>query len=123
MSPGTWLAVAAAGALGALARYVVDQLVSRRGGDRPFGTFVVNISGSFVLGLVTGLAAYRAFPATAKVVLGTGFLGAYTTFSTFALETVALTRSGERRAALWNLGGSLCAGIGAAAAGLALAAL
>ena len=124
MSPGVWIALAGAGALGAPSRYVIDQIVSERtGGDRPYGTFVVNVSGSFLLGLLTGLAAYHAFPGTPKVVLGTGFIGAYTTFSTFALESVDLARSGEVRAALWNLFGSLCAGALAAAAGLALAAL
>ena len=55
-------------------------------GAFPWGTFVINATGSFVLGFLTGLALYHAFPKTPKVILGTGLCGAYTTFSTFTFE-------------------------------------
>ena len=61
------------------------------------GTSVINVTGSFVLGVLTGLSLYHAFPADAKLVLGTGFCGAYTTFSTFTFETVRLAETGLTR--------------------------
>lgn len=119
----TLLGVAVAGFLGAPARYVLDALISERArGVFPWGTFVVNVSGSLVLGFLTGLALYHGFPSTAKTVLGTGFLGAYTTFSTFTYETTSLAEEGSRAEALANVAGSVVAGVAAAAAGLALAA-
>jgi CrcB protein len=83
----------------------------------------VNLSGSLVYGAITGLGLYHAFPATPKLLLGTGACGAYTTFSTFALESVLLVREGERLGAALNLVVSVVAGCLAAAIGLALAAL
>jgi CrcB protein len=124
VTPVDWVLVAVAGALGAPARYVVDTLVEERlGGTFPFGTLVVNVSGSLVLGLLTGLAMYHGLARGAKVVLGTGFLGAYTTFSTFSFETLGLFEDGDARAGLANIAVSLVAGGAAGAAGLALAAL
>ena len=67
------------------------------------GTLVVNLSGCFVLGLLTGLAIYDGLPGTPKLVLGTGLVGAYTTFSTFSFETVALLEEGQARAAARNV--------------------
>jgi fluoride exporter len=115
------VAVALAGALGAPARYVVESLVRRvRPGPFPLGTFLVNGSGSFLLGIVIGLAARGTLDADARTVVGIGFLGAYTTFSTYAYEAVRLAESRERpRAALYAVASVLLAG-GAAALGLAL---
>ena len=118
------LAIAVAGAIGAPARYLVDGYVQART-DRatPLGTLIVNISGSFVLGLVTGLALYHSFRGVPRAMLATGFCGAYTTFSTFAYETVRLLEDGERGAAAQNVVLSLLIPPLAAAAGLALATL
>ncbi|MGH8905900.1 MAG: fluoride efflux transporter FluC [Egibacteraceae bacterium] len=98
-----------------MARYVVDAAVSSRArGAFPWSTFVINVTGSLVLGAVAGLALGEV----PRAVLGTGFLGGYTTFSTWAYQTVRLTEDGARGPALWNAGGSLLAGSAAAAVGL-----
>jgi len=116
--------IAVAGALGAPVRYLLDGFVQDRSvGVFPRGTFVINVTGSFVLGVVAGLALYHAFPATPKLVLGTGFCGAYTTFSTFTYETVRLAEERAFGAALQNALSSILVPALAAAAGLALAAL
>jgi len=124
MSPLAWVAFVAAGAVGAPLRYLVDGAIGgRTEGVFPWGTFVINVSGSFLLGLLTGLALYHAFPKTPKVILGTGFCGAYTTFSTFTFETVRLVEEGALGEAFRNAVGTLLAGAAAAAAGIALAGL
>ena len=118
------LGIALAGAVGAPARYLLDGYVQARArGELPLGTLVINVTGSLVLGLLTGLALYHAFPATPKTILGTGFCGAYTTFSTFTYETVRLAEEREFAGALKNLLASLLLPALAAAAGLMLAAL
>jgi len=118
------LGIALAGAVGAPARYLVDGIViDRTDGGLPAGTFVVNVTGSFLLGVLTGLALYHAFPSTPTTILGTGFCGAYTTFSTFTYEIVRLAGQGARRRALRMLVASLVIPALAAALGLALAAV
>jgi fluoride exporter len=118
------LGIALAGAVGAPARYLLDGYVQARARGRlPMGTLVINVSGSLVLGFLTGLALYHAFPATPKTVLGTGFCGAYTTFSTFTFETVRLAEEGASANAVRNALGTLVAGGAAAALGLVIAAL
>jgi CrcB protein len=124
MSPLAWVAFVLAGAVGAPVRYLVDGAIGdRTGGAFPWGTFIVNATGSLLLGFLTGLALYHGFPDTPKVVLGTGFCGAYTTFSTHTFETVRLLEDGGHREAARNALGTLAAGAAAAAAGLAQAAL
>jgi CrcB protein len=119
-----WCAFVVAGAVGASARYVLDALVQQRARrDRPWGTFVINVSGCLLLGLLTGLALYHGLGTAPKTVLGTGFCGAFTTFSTFTFETVRLAEEGEVTAAFVNAAGSVVVGVLAAAAGLGLAAL
>ena len=108
-----WLALAAFGALGALARFVLDRAVARRW-QFPLGILVVNVSGALGLGFLVGLAAGEA----TLLLLGTGFLGAYTTFSTWILDSERLARDGRSRRAVVNLLGSTVAGLGAAGAGL-----
>ena len=111
-----------AGAVGAPLRYIVDGLVvDRSGGTFPHGTAVINIIGSFLLGLLTGMALYHGFPTTSKTVLGTGFCGSFTTFSTFAFETVRLAEEGGRRDAVKNTLLNLGAGTIAAAVGFVAA--
>ncbi|MGI9080331.1 MAG: fluoride efflux transporter CrcB [Acidimicrobiales bacterium] len=124
MSPLAWTAFVVAAAIGAPLRYLIDGYVGDRvEGAFPWGTFVVNVSGSLLLGVLSGLALYHAFPKTPKVVLGTGFCGAYTTFSTFSFETVRLLEEGDLNEALRNALGTLVTCAGAAALGLAVAAL
>lgn len=116
------IGVMGAGAVGAPARYLVDTWMGDRTvGPFPWGTFVVNVSGSFVLGVLTGLALYHALPQTPKVVLGTGFCGAYTTFSAFSYETVRLMEDGARAEAAANVAANLVACMLGAAAGIGLA--
>lgn len=121
MSAWLWVAIAAAGAVGAPLRYVIDGALSGRVRTVfPFGTLAVNVTGSFVLGLITGLVLYHAFPANCRLIIGVGLIGAYTTFSTFTFETASLIERGEMRLAAWNVAGSVVLGAAAAAAGLAL---
>ena len=123
MSAGTWVLFLLAVGVGASARYVVDRLVSEAvGGEFHWGTALINVSGSFVLGLLTGLGLYHGFSNDARLVLGTGFCGAYTTFSTFSFETVRLVERGHARTATLNVVLSTGIGLAAATAGLALAA-
>lgn len=107
------LVVACAG-VGAVARFVVDGLVqSPRVGEFPLGTFVVNVSGCFVLGLLAGLRLAHD-PA---LVLGTAAIGSYTTFSTWMLESHRPAQDGEARLALLNICVSFMVGLGAVALG------
>lgn len=120
----TFLGVAIAGALGAPARYLVERAISARTGRGfPWGTFVVNATGSLALGFITGLALYHGLGTAPKAVVGTGFVGAYTTFSTYAYESVdAAERSTARHAGAYAIG-SIVIGVAAATLGLALAAI
>ena len=124
MSPLAWAGFVIAAAVGAPLRYLVDGAIAERAeGVFPWGTFVINASGSLVLGVLTGLGLYHAFPKVPKVILGTGFCGSYTTFSTFTYETVELLEEGALNEAARNALGTILVGAGAAALGLALAAL
>lgn len=115
----TVLAVGIAAAVGAVARYVLDQYVRYRSpGLFPRGTWVINISGSFVLGLLAGLSTRHGLSEEAVSILGTGFCGAYTTFSTFSYETIILSEKGQTGKAVLYCLSSLVAGLLAAAAGL-----
>lgn len=118
------LLVAGAAGLGAVLRYVLDQVVQHRtGSEFPYGTFLINITGSLLLGLVTGLALHHGLPATPTLVIGVGFAGGYTTLSTWAWESLALAETGDLLEAGINVIGSFVIGLGAAATGLGLALL
>ena len=112
----TWLWVAVGAAVGAPGRYLADRWVrSRHDSAFPWGTLAVNVVASFVLGVVTG-AAQAVSPAVA-LVLGTGFCGALSTYSTFSYETLRLVETGARRYAVANVVVAVGAGFGAAALG------
>ncbi len=118
------LLVALAAGAGAVTRYVVDQVVQHRSrGVFPYGTLLINVTGSLLLGFVTGLALHHGLARTPTLVVGTGFAGGYTTLSTWAWESLALAETGEWLQASVNVFGSFALGIGAAAAGLGLALL
>ncbi len=105
MTPGLFVLLSIAGGGGAVLRFVVDGLVRGRAGTRlPWATAIINVSGSLVLGLLTGLLT-RGLPPEVLLVLGTGVLGGYTTFSTASVETVRLLQ--QRR-----IGASLLYGVG-----------
>ena len=121
MTLSLFLVVAAGGLVGAPARYLLDRAVtSRIESDLPWGTFVINVTGSLLLGLVTGLALAGRLPALDKALIGVGFCGAYTTFSTFTFETIGLLEDGRILQAVLNVAASVAVGLGAAAAGLAI---
>ncbi|KRE80209.1 fluoride efflux transporter CrcB [Arthrobacter sp. Soil763] len=120
----TLLLLGLAGGLGAGTRFVVDGLVrSRLRTALPLGTIAINISGSFLLGLVAGLVIAHAAPAELQAIAGTGFLGGFTTFSTASFETVRLIQSRRTGLALLNGVGTAVAAVAAAAGGLTLAGL
>lgn len=111
------LAIGVAGGLGAGARYLLDQGVPARLRARfPLGILLVNLSGSFALGILTG----AALGDPVGTILATGFLGGYTTFSTASLDTVRLLRARRFGAALVNGLGMLCATVGLAVLGILL---
>lgn len=113
-----WCALTVAGGAGALCRYGVDRAVAERLHERfPYGILVVNLSGAFALGLLTGLTVHAQGLRVAEV----GFLGAFTTFSTWMLDSERLARDGRTPAAGANLAVSLLAGLGAAVLGRAAA--
>lgn len=110
----TWVAVAALGSLGALARFLLDSFVSARAGRQlPFGTLAVNLSGAFVLGFLAGATLS---PETYRLA-GTALIGSYTTFSTWMLETQRLAEEGQWREGLANVVVSLALGLAAAELG------
>jgi CrcB protein len=118
------IAVALAGGIGAIARYLIDGAVGdRTSGVFPYGTTTVNVVGSFILGLVTGLVLYHGAATDVKTIAGTGFCGGLTTWSTFSWENVRLVEDGHIAPALSNALGGIAASVAAAALGLALAAL
>jgi fluoride exporter len=118
----TLVLIAAGGAAGAVSRYLVHVWVEQLTGGRfPWGTFVVNISGSFLLGLVFALSIDRAALAPEiRIPLMVGFIGSYTTFSTLMLESWRLVEDGDVLFLLGNVIGSILVGLAAVVAGLAL---
>ena len=117
-----FLLIGLGGFAGAISRYLVDGFVSdRTAGAFPWGTLAVNLSGSFVLGLLFAMTAERAIlPAEIRGPVMIGFIGAYTTFSTFMLESWLLIEKGSYLPAVANLGGSVLLGLGAVVAGLTI---
>ena len=117
MSAPLWIAVAALGAIGAVARLLLEDVVSSKLPIAwPVGTLAVNVSGTFVLGLLTGVA----LTGNAMVLAGGAAIGSYTTFSTWMLETHSLAEDARRTAAIANVLVGVAVGIGAVALGRAL---
>ncbi len=120
MNAAVWAGVVLIGGLGSVARYVVDRRVARRAARSfPFGTLTVNITGAMLLGFITGLALSHTW----ALLAGTAFVGAYTTFSTWMLETQRLTEERQIWPAVANIVLSVTLGVAAAAAGQAMAGL
>ena len=116
--------VGLAGSVGAAARFVADGTIRARLPSRlPVGTLVINLTGSLLLGLLTGMVVFHHTATVLTLVAGTGFCGGFTTFSTASFETVRLLQQGEFGAAGVNLGVTVGGTVAAAAAGMALAAL
>lgn len=117
MSWAVWAGVALLGGCGALARFGLTLLVADRLHPHlPVGTFAVNVSGAFLLGLLAGAAV----DGDARLLLGAGALGSYTTFSTWMVETQRIEEAGKRRIAIANIVLSIVLGLGAAAVGHAI---
>jgi fluoride exporter len=110
-----------AGATGALARYLLGRFVAARATTQfPLGTLLINVSGAFVIGLITSLVGRKLLSPAVQLILATGFLGGYTTFSTMSWEGVQLARGGNSRASIIYLGGSFLLGLVAAFVGILL---
>ena len=108
------------GFAGANARYLLGMWVATRFGTTfPYGTFIINVTGSFILGVIMGLLDAHVLAPAVRLSLGIGFVGAYTTFSTFTYETLRLVESGSVLLAATNVVGSVIVGMLAAIAGLA----
>ncbi len=116
-----WIALG--GALGALARHGTGALCERLlGPDLPWGTFAVNALGSFLLGvLLEGFARNDAVPPGVQAMAVTGFLGAFTTFSTYSVQSVRLVERGDYGWAAANVVGNVVVGLALAGMGIALA--
>ncbi|WP_165069491.1 fluoride efflux transporter CrcB [Marisediminicola senii] len=119
MTPLLFLAVAAAGGLGAAMRFVIDSAVrAAMTREFPLGIMLINISGSLVLGTISGLAVTGGVSETWALVIGVGLLGGYTTFSTASLDTVRLAQQGRYVASLVNGFGMLVISVAAAIMGV-----
>jgi CrcB protein len=114
MSVWVWLGIALLGGFATLARFLLDGLISRApGSGLPMGTFVINVTGAFALGLVSGLAV----TGDALILIGTATLGSYTTFSTWMFESHRLRDDGRFKGAFGNILISLAVGFAAIAFG------
>jgi fluoride exporter len=107
------------GFVGANARYLLGGWIAARFGSAfPYGTFAINISGSFILGIIMGTLEGHALSPAVRLALAIGFVGAYTTFSTLTYETLRLLEDGSFLLAIANAAGSLIIGLMAAVVGL-----
>lgn len=119
MSPALWVGIG--GFAGSIVRYAIGTWIGGRVSTAfPVGTFVINVSGSFLLGLVMGLGETRLLPPPVRPLVAIGFVGGYTTFSTFTYETVRLLEQGSLLAAGVNAVASVLLGLAAALLGLAV---
>lgn len=116
-----YLLIAVGAAVGANARYLIGLWAGNRlGADFPYGTLIVNISGSFVLGFLLSLGAERlALSPEARLLLAVGFLGSFTTFSSYTVESLNLWRSAGLTRSLLNIAANNLVGLTAAFVGAA----
>lgn len=116
------LCVGAGGFAGAIVRYALSLWIDGRAGTPfPLATFLINVTGSFVLGLLSGALEFATgVPPEVRLTIGVGFLGAYTTFSTFSYETLRLVEAGDGVIAVGYVAASVAAGFTAALLGMAL---
>ena len=119
----TGLLIAIAGGFGAVARFLIDRQVAARVRGLPLGTVLINITGSLLLGWIVGWWTTHGGEPSWRLVLGTGFLGGYTTFSTASVEGVRLALNGRGWASLAHAAGMLVAAVLAAAVGVWLGSL
>jgi fluoride exporter len=106
--------------IGGMARYAIGIAALRLGSDFPWGTFAINVTGSVLMGLFTGWAAARGSSQELRLLVATGILGGYTTFSSYSLEAALLLERGEIGAALLYIVGSVVLGLAGLFAGLTL---
>jgi CrcB protein len=118
--PGALVTIALGGALGAPARYAIAQALKVNAHSFPWATFIANVSGAFALGVFLTWVAPHHLSRLLRPLVATGFLGAFTTFSTFAIEAVLLVRNHHVPMALLYVVTTLAAGLAAAATGVAL---
>ena len=106
-----WLLVGGGGALGAIARHGLNQLIQQQhlASTFPLGIFVINVLGSALVGMLSGLIVSERWPLSleARTFLIVGVLGGFTTFSSFSLDTLVLTRNGDIGQAMWNVAGQV----------------
>lgn len=118
MTP-VWIALA--GGAGALVRFSTDGLIRTFSGRNfPWGTLAINVTGSFVLGLLAGLAGHQHIPVDTKLVFGTGFCGGFTTFSTASFEAARLIEERRYAAAMFQVSSNLFLSLAAAVLGMGL---
>ena len=114
------LLIGCAGAVGALARYLLGHVVGSFAGTKfPYGTLIINVTGSFLIGLLFAFTGRHLLTTALQTILATGFLGGYTTFSTMSWETVQLARGENLRASVVYLGSNVVVGLLAASLGIA----
>ena len=109
---GKWLSLIVGGVAGTIARYALTGTIHQIFGSRfPYGTLIVNLSGCFIVGFLAAISAEKLLLSyNARLLLITGFCGAFTTFSAFMLETVGLMKDGEVAGAFWNVSANVVLG-------------
>ena len=113
-----WILVAVGGALGALSRYAIDRAVNAYMGPTVLGIFLINITGSFLLGVFATAYDASEWPASTRLLIAVGFFGSYTTFSTLTVASIQLADGGDLARAALNILGSIVVGLAAAFAGI-----
>ena len=113
-----WFLVALGGALGALSRYALDRAVAAYIGPTVLGIFLINITGSFLLGVFVTAYDANGWPMSTRLLIAVGFFGSYTTFSTLTVASIQLAQNGDLARAALNIVGSVVVGLAAAFAGI-----